>query len=365
LGAAIHDNATGNGHDGVLSDYRSRLRHQQLALHGKRHAALTQALNNVANNPQELEAQLMLVAKDAMVANDLGDGNVNVVVYHANDGAMGGYNNGNIYINLAYQDGSVQTLMTVLGDELSHYTDHAMGVTRTVSELDNGPTDVSRHHGDNAGEQTWGYVGHEPVDAQAFQDRLVGLDVESANTEVANANGMQHRITVQVQQVVGNNYHSLIKIAPENQALYKDDARFIPDDTGELYVTLGAGPSVELIPKLTSGTNRKKDKNQAIKVVESLPLTLPNGDEDATIRQLMALDANYNDELDYDLFPSQPADQKWYISDDSYNSNSYVSGLLTAANLDVPPLHPSIHLPGYTKPLPKGYFIHSKQEVNQ
>ena len=102
LGAAIHDNATGNGHDGVLSDYRSRLRHQQLALHGKRHAALTQALNNVANNPQELEAQLMLVAKD-MAANDLGDGNVNVVVYHANDGAMGGYNNGNIYINLAYR----------------------------------------------------------------------------------------------------------------------------------------------------------------------------------------------------------------------------------------------------------------------
>ena len=133
-----------------------------------------------------------------------------------------------------------------------------MGVTRAVSELDNGPTDVSCHHGDNAGEQTWGSVGQEPVDVQAFQDRLVGLDVESANTEVANANGMQHRITVQAQQVVGNNYHSLIKIAPENQALYKDDARFIPDYTGELYMTMGAGPSVELIPKLTSGTNRKK-----------------------------------------------------------------------------------------------------------
>ena len=41
---------------------------------------------------------------------------------------------------------------------------------------------------------------------------------------------------------------------------------------------------------------------------------------------------------------------------DSYNSNSYVSGILNAADVFVPPLDKGMDMPGYNKPLPEKYF---------
>ena len=55
----------------------------------------------------------------ALEANGIKEG-VDIVLYRAEDGMMGAHKEWKVYINLAYQDGSVERLNEVLGDELSH-----------------------------------------------------------------------------------------------------------------------------------------------------------------------------------------------------------------------------------------------------
>ena len=64
---------------------------------------------------------------------------------------------------------------------------------------------------------------------------------------------------------------------------------------------------------------------------------------------------NYKNNLDYDVFPAATEqEQVWYLADDGYNSNSFVSGLLKVLNLEVPYL--SKKTPGYDKPVPAKNF---------
>jgi len=98
---------------------------------------------------------------------------------------------GKIVINLAYQDGQMATLLTVMGDELSHYVDAKVG--RPTSLDDPRRQDISTFYGDNAGEQAQGALGTECVGAEAFQNGLKGLDFQAVNDEVANTEGMEKR----------------------------------------------------------------------------------------------------------------------------------------------------------------------------
>ena len=77
--------------------------------------------------------------------------------------------------------------------------------------------------------------------------------------------------------------------------------------------------------------------------------------EDQFIDRLLTLDANYADDLDYDLFPeANPANRSMFVADDGFNSNSYVSGLLEAAGV-APPVLP-VSTPGYDRPVPRASF---------
>ena len=82
----------------------------------------------------------------------------------------------------------------MVGDELSHYVDYKKG--RPNSNVDSRRQDISTDYGDNAGDQTKGYVGNEQVDATAFQESMKNLDFTEANQEVANTEGMENRTRV-------------------------------------------------------------------------------------------------------------------------------------------------------------------------
>lgn len=63
---------------------------------------------------------------------------------------------------------------------------------------------------------------------------------------------------------------------------------------------------------------------------------------------LLKLDSNYLDNLDYGCYPD------WY--DQDYNSNSYATGLLEAADIPLPAFlvgNAIVSYPGSTKPVPK------------
>ena len=87
----------------------------------------------------------------------------------------------------------------MVGDELSHYVDYKKG--RPNSNVDSRRQDISTDYGDNAGDQTKGYVGNEQVDATAFQESMKNLDFTEANQEVAATEGMENRTTVYLRKL--------------------------------------------------------------------------------------------------------------------------------------------------------------------
>ena len=202
LAAATVENLTGNGDDGVVTDYQGTIRNQELGLQVKINETLIESLENMANDSESManaEQALEDLANQAVRANGITDGDVKVVVYNKNDGNMGGHKNGTIYLNMNYQDGSNETLMEVMGDELSHYVDYKNG--RPNSNVDSRRQDISTDYGDNAGDQTKGYVGNEQVDATAFQESMKNLDFTEANQEVAATEGMENRTTVYLRKL--------------------------------------------------------------------------------------------------------------------------------------------------------------------
>src|SRR3546814_15342105 len=93
---------------------------------------------------------------------------------------------------------------------------------------------------------------------------------------------------------------------------------------------MGAGPEsgpgslVGLGGRLLSAPNRKTDRTRPTIAVQTL--TLPRGVTEAQmVDRLFRLDANYRDNLPYDLSPQ--------AAEPGYNSNSYVAGLLATAEI--------------------------------
>ena len=157
-------------------------------------------------------------------------------------------------------------------------------------------------------------------------------------------------VRLQWHVVALGDYHTLVRITPENQARYANDPRFSNiDDNGRHYATMGAGP---VSGRLVSDFNRERDAepHEGGSIIQP-----PKGlNEDKFIDRLIGLDAKYADNLDYDLYPANPQDQKWWRADDGYNSNSYTSGLLGASGVLAPRL--PVSTPGWDKPVPQEYF---------
>lgn len=97
---------------------------------------------------------------------------------------------------------------------------------------------------------------------------------------------------------------------------------------------------------MISKPNRNKDIDLSIKVYTS-PNLVPPAKEDQYIVNLFRLDQNYRDNLSYDLFPNLNNNAR-------YNSNSYIAGILRAAQIPVPAIN--LNTPGYNKPIPINSF---------
>jgi hypothetical protein len=130
--------------------------------------------------------------------------------------------------------------------------------------------------------------------------------------------------------------HASIRITPRDQAAWEATLRdFLDDDSyGNVYVTLGAGPgggvdtSIFCGGTLQANRNRKSDRYippidyRAVWAQADLP-------EDSGIYSTILERAQYfilnsNNIFNYDCIPELAT---------SYNSNSFVSGLLDAAGL--------------------------------
>jgi hypothetical protein len=169
--------------------------------------------------------------------------------------------------------------------------------------------------------------------------------------------------------------HASLRITPRNQDLWlslQPRAFFHfelgalvenRDERGNRYATIGGGPGLNhersndyvvscTTHQLTNAVGFSSDVTIPADDLE--PLKYDPSREDVIIAHLFELDGNYQDNLPYCFDPQ--------LFPQTYNSNSYVSGLLRAASLP-PPLTPSAFLNryrGWTKSVPSAEF-HSGQ----
>jgi hypothetical protein len=104
--------------------------------------------------------------------------------------------------------------------------------------------------------------------------------------------------------------------------------------------------------KLIGDLNRPTDLDMSYNARQN-PLELPTGiSEDAMIGRLVSSAENYQDDLDYDLFPGG-------MDSDGYNSNSFARGVLDANGLDSATYR---DLYGGDKPVPNGCFTQEQAD---
>lgn len=153
-------------------------------------------------------------------------------------------------------------------------------------------------------------------------------------------------VYLQWHGVAGGKQHCLLRIEPRNAENWKG----FTGDKG--FFTIGAGPSglPPTLGNLAHGFDRPKDvgvqpKNGSILI----PTPEQFISEDEFIYNLMDASLAYEDNENYELFPDKKKD--W-----GYNSNSFISGLLKAFNIQTKPSVESSKTPGWDKPLPPSDF---------
>jgi len=164
-------------------------------------------------------------------------------------------------------------------------------------------------------------------------------------------------VVLQWHVVLNEDFHTLLRVTPEDQAAWTADKRFIrlKDKAGRHYITLGAGPEGGL---LVSNLNRPADAAEhSAKNYITIDPPKVYADENTFIKKLLELDGYYMDDLDYDLFPAKKKEQVWWWADDGFNSNSFIAGLLAASGAEVPT--PPVSTPGFDKPVPKEHFTNA------
>jgi hypothetical protein len=166
--------------------------------------------------------------------------------------------------------------------------------------------------------------------------------------------------------------HTSLRITPENPLPWLAHPRFgrhfrtyvdplggeqpAVDVYGNPSLTIGAGPHSPdggdttmfclFNSILESNLNRPLDQKTPPAFQQRLVV---RGSEAFFIERLLTLDAQYADNLKYECIPDDP---------DEFNSNSYVSGLLGAADISKPWLPQTVPsmFPGWAKPVPASSF---------
>jgi len=259
---------------------------------------------------------------------------------------------------------NTEQVIKVLGHENMHATGERSEVVAERAE-DQATNAWERENAYNGNTTGGGYENGTDFYVSQADTSTVRMGSEQA----AGVDDVAARMTVQAHEVeVGpmktGKFHASIKFKPENQELYQGDDRFEIDKIdGKLYTTLGAGPN--LVNQLTGDIKRKNDIKIDNKVLETMPIVSIEK-EDEVFNQLIELNHNYNQNpLEYDMFPNPNKTKFTKVSNigrklnrpgDSYNSNSYVSGILSAADVYVPPIDQGLDVPGYNKPVPKDSF---------
>jgi len=172
---------------------------------------LNETLSNLGNNPEQAREALEALAQKAVAANGI-DGSVDIELYHAKDGRMGGHKDGKIYINMAYQKDKI-TLAETSGDELSHYTDY-----RKEREYDESRQSISRGYGDGAGEN----IKRSSINAASNIGSLEGGDLavfESANKEVRGIENLEER-TYFINGIANDTFNGMNKDGVHNPTTY-------------------------------------------------------------------------------------------------------------------------------------------------
>jgi hypothetical protein len=193
------------------------------------------------------------------------------------------------------------------------------------------------------------------TEGRSNESRLVGVGIFLKGHSVAGVLGR----------------HATIRITPRNQGFWVSQFpdRFLHldkdgnptpnvDRLGHFFLTLGAGPGTGHIRRddstldctaynLTNATSFRTDVENAVEDLELL--RYKPSDEDVLIYRLLSLDSNYEDRLTYCWDP--------YLGTSTFNSNSYVSGLLRASSLPAPSAISGLgRYLGWSKPVPPSEF---------
>jgi hypothetical protein len=209
----------------------------------------------------------------------------------------------------------------------------------------------------------WAAWNHGPSAIMVAQPGRADTEWNSRQGGASGRNAAFHPgfgIFAKAHKVARVGRHVSLRFVPKNQerwlAAYPDVFNNV-DDHGRHFASLGAGPQEESVDTdarcdgtllLTSNLNRTHDVSDQPTWLEHLSYT--PGNEDGLIERLLGLDMRYADNLPYCFAP--------ILNSESYNSNSFISGLLRAAAVRVP-VTPGIYpffFPGWLKPVPVNAF---------
>jgi hypothetical protein len=151
--------------------------------------------------------------------------------------------------------------------------------------------------------------------------------------------------------------HLSLRIVPKEQDYWlaaRPDLFVHRDERGRYFAALGAGPpegdsTTQCgVKPLISDFNRDADVYTPPEIMEQLRISASR--ERESLKRLIARDAAYGDRLWYCFAP--------VFGTDFYNSNSYIAGVLRAAQIPRP-ITPTIFFlryPGWLKPVPPAAF---------